>query len=211
MAHADAIIVLGRGIEADGSLPPDAQARVRAAAELYEANCAPRVLMSGAWTYHFAVRPPYSEAVAMKKYATQLGVPEDSIFTEDASKDTIGNIYFTKQICQSHNWHNLVFVASEEHMPRIQYLVDKIYGPNYTCEFITSARVLDSMAYEQATLHEDKSMRITKDWFDAIAAGDEQAVWKLVLAKHPAYISGEQGSDTGSGTTDKTDIYPDFP
>ena len=207
---SDVIIVLGRGIEDDGSLPPDPKARVRKAAELYKDGVAPFVIMSGAWTYHFDINPTGSESKAMKEYAMELGIPEQAIIEESKSMDTIGNVYFTKKdIVEQKGFKDIVVVASEDHMPRVKYLFEKIYGKAYNLKFAISERVIDDASYEREMAHESNSMAITHQWLDPLKPGDDAAVWKLMITKHPAYmprdLDYEKRSEKGE------DLYQDAP
>lgn len=186
---SDVIIVLGRGIEDDGSLPLDPKSRVRKAAELYSDHVAPIIVMSGAWTYHFDINPTRSESKAMKEYAVELGIPEQAIIEESKSMDTIGNVYFTKKdIIEQKGFKNIVVIASEDHMPRVKYLFEKIYGEAYNLKFTISERVIDDASYEKELAHESNSMAITRQWLDSLKPGDDAAVWKLMITKHPAYM-----------------------
>jgi len=208
MSHV--IIVLGRGIEEDGSLPPDPKSRVRKTAELYKNGVAPLVVMSGAWTYHFDIHPTRSEAEAMKEYAIELGIPESAIIEESKSMDTIGNVYFTKKdIVEPRGFTNIAIIASEDHMPRVKYLFEKIYGEAYELEFVVSERVIDDASYEKELVHENNSMAITHRWLDSVNSADDAAVWKIMTTKHPAYlpegVSGESRQESGA------DLYPNAP
>lgn len=207
---SDVIIVLGRGVEDDGTLPLDPQSRVRKAVELYNHGRAPQIVMSGAWTYHFDISPISAESTAMKKYAIELGVPDDHIVEESESMDTIGNVYFTKKnVCEPHGWKSLTIVASDEHMPRIKYLFKKIYGPEYSFEFEISNRVIDEVAYQREMEHETSSMKVTKQWLDTIEPGDDGAVLRLIRTMHPAYRSNYVSRKGSRGS--KEDLYPDTP
>ena len=207
---SDVIIVLGRGIKDDGTLPIDPQSRVRRATDLFEQGRAPYIVMSGAWTYHFDVSPKLAESTAMKNYAINLGVPADSIIEESKSMDTIGNVYFTKKnVCEPRGWKSLTVVASSEHMPRVEYLFRKIYGPTYTIQFEVSERVIDDAAYAKELIHEVSSMAVTQLWLDPIESGDDRAVWSLMSAQHPAYTSQDMKEATGGQSGE--DLYPDLP
>lgn len=207
---SDVIIVLGRGIEDDGSLPPDPKARVRKAVELYADNVAPVIVMSGAWTYHFDINPTRSESKAMKEYAVELGVPEQAIIEESKSMDTIGNVYFTKKdIVEKKGFKNIVVVASEDHMPRVEYLFEKIYGEAYTLKFVISERVIDDASYEKELAHESNSMAITHRWLDSLSSGDDASVWKLMTTKHPAYTPRDL--DYEKSVKKGQDLYLDAP
>ena len=209
MTPVDAIIVLGRGINEDGSLPEDPRSRVRKAAALYTAGVAPLLIVSGAWTYHAAIRPVRSEAQAMKAYAIELGVPESTIIEESKSMDTIGNVYFTKKdIIEPKNLRNITVIASEDHMPRVQYLFEKIYGNDYNFEFVESDRVISDAEYEKEKAHEESSMTITRKWLYPVRVGDDATVWELMRTIHPAYApQGNVQSKKGDGVY----LYEDAP
>lgn len=207
----NAIIVLGRGINDDGVLPPDPLSRVRKAVELYNAGHAPYIVMSGAWTYHFDLNPRIPESTAMKQYAISLGVPEEAIIEESQSMDTIGNVYLTKRnISQPRNWRKLTIIASDEHMPRVKYLFGKIYGPSYCLNFVISERVIDDESYAKELKHEESSMKVTLQWLDSLESGDDKAVWDLILERHPAYAIVDESRRAVSEPVGD-DLYPDFP
>lgn len=140
---SDVIITLGRGVESDGSLPPDALSRVRKAVELFNNGVAPLIIMSGAYSYHSHQPPLKLEAAAMKEYAQSLGVPNSKIIEEVESKDTLSNVFFTKKIAEHMNLHSLTIVASDEYMPRIKYLVKK--------SMVQNIHSLSSLATESST------------------------------------------------------------
>lgn len=207
---SDVIIVLGRGINDDGTLPVDPCSRVRKAADLYKERRAPYLVMSGAWTYHFDISPNRAESTAMKNYAIDLGVPGGSIIEESESMDTIGNVYFTKKnICEPRAWKNLTVVASGEHMPRVEYLFRKIYGPEYNFQFEISERVIDDAAYTKELKHELNSMTVTKKWLDSFEPGDDETIWSLMRTRHPAHKPLDK-REVLSGKVNK-DLYPDSP
>ena len=213
---SDVIIVLGRGIKEDGSLPPDPRSRVEKAVELYRKGIAPLIIMSGAWTYHFAIQPKWSEATAMKKYAVELGVPAGAIIEESKSMDTIGNVYFTKKqigelgrASEQGEIKNITVVASDDHMPRVRYLFEKIYGPAYRLDFVVSDRVIDDASYVKELQHERNSMAITHQWLDVMTAGDDATVFALMVTRHPAYML--QKVSYAQDVAKDVDLHPDAP
>lgn len=123
----------------------------------------------------------------MKEYAQSLGLPGNRIIEETESKDTLSNVYFTKQLAKQKNLHSLTIVASDEHMPRITYLFEKIYGPEYILTFVASEGVLSDKEYAEELIHEQKSLAETKKWLDSITPGDDKGVWRLLTTHHPAY------------------------
>lgn len=183
---SDAIIVLARGIASDGTLPIDPISRVKKAAELYRAGKAPKIIMAGRYSFHLDQAPPTSEAHAMKLYAETLGIESEDIIEEDRSTHTLANAYFTKKaICEPNSWHNLTVVASDEHMPRVKYLFRKVYGEDYSFDFVISDRVINDEEYGEELEHEKSSMELSRKWLDALTDGDDEAIRQLVISKRP--------------------------
>lgn len=87
----DAIVVLGAPLFADALTPPLIE-RVAAAAALYHAGGAPRVIASGGIT-HGAGR---SEAAAIAEGLRARGVPD--VIVEDRSRTTLENARFTRAL-----------------------------------------------------------------------------------------------------------------
>lgn len=210
---SDVIIILARGVEQDGSLPPDPMARVQKGVELFKANVAPVIIMSGSWTYHLDISPSRTEAAAMKEYAVSLGVPETAIIEETKSKDTLGNAYFSKSgFCEPRGWHNIVVVTSEDHLQRSQYIFTKVFGSDYTIIYEVSERVILEDQYEKELKHEVRSMAILKQWLGGLSDGDDTAIWQLMSTKHPAYATNPEVSrEELLKALDGEDIFPDAP
>lgn len=87
---ADAVVVLGAPVRPDGSLGAILEERVRAGVALWQAGMAPLVCMTGG-PAHGASEP---EAVAMARYARELGVPESALRLEARSLTTAENAAF---------------------------------------------------------------------------------------------------------------------
>lgn len=181
------IIVLGRGINADDRLTADSKARVEKAVELFHNGAARYMIMSGGYSFHLAAAPQVLECTAMSDYAVSLGAPVQRIVQEADSKDTIGNMYFTKKLCQQKGWNDIIIVSSEDHVKRAAYLFKKIYGPQFTVKHHRGQQVLADAAYAEQVAHEAESLAITKKWVDSIADGDDSAIYKLMVSIHPAY------------------------
>lgn len=118
--RGDAIILLGggvndlvpdlsgRGVPTEGMLP-----RVVTAVRLQRRLGIP-VLVSGGAV--FDGRTP--EAVIVKRFLIDLGVPENKILTESKSRDTVENARFSKEILKRHGLHTPLLVTSAYHMRR---------------------------------------------------------------------------------------------
>jgi len=90
-APADVIIVLGGGMDADGTLHQATRLRVRKGVALFQAGTAPKILFTGGR----AVETGPSSGDMMARLAMQLGVPAAAIITETRSLSTLQNALFS--------------------------------------------------------------------------------------------------------------------
>ncbi|MFO7741764.1 MAG: ElyC/SanA/YdcF family protein [Anaerolineae bacterium] len=86
-------LVLGAGLWSDGSLTPILADRVATAADLYQAGKVEKLLCSGDNR-----RVDYNEPAAMKRYAVQLGVPEEDLVLDYAGRRTYDSCYRARAI-----------------------------------------------------------------------------------------------------------------
>jgi uncharacterized SAM-binding protein YcdF (DUF218 family) len=181
-----AIIVPGRGINPDGTLPADPISRVKKAVELFQQDEAPIIIMSGGYSKHLVDIPQISEAQAMKTLAVSLGVPPESIIEESRSTHTLANAYFTKKLfCEPKGWRDLIIVASDEHMPRIEYVFRKMFGNEYNLTPVASERVLNDEDYAKELVHEQASMELSKNYLESVKDGDDETIKGLALSINP--------------------------
>lgn len=185
----DVILVLGRGVNKNGSLPEGAKARVEKAVELYNKKTAKYILFSGKWSYKSEFIFPVTEAQAMANYAQTLGIPKKHILMEQKSVDTLTNLLFAKKILQQHNWHSICIVSSINHTKRIQYLEQKILGPQYSVDIINCKNTLSKSKLQKSMEREEKSLSIKKQYLesDQLKDGDDSAIWQIVKKIHPAF------------------------
>jgi SanA protein len=107
-------IVLGAKVWDDGSLSHALIDRVTTAVELYQAGKVKKLLMSGD-----NPTQDYDEPTAMKKYAIELGVPENDIILDFAGRRTYDTCYRAKEIFEV---KKAIIVTQEFHLPRSIYL-----------------------------------------------------------------------------------------
>ncbi|MCD8317016.1 MAG: YdcF family protein [Eggerthellaceae bacterium] len=90
---ADAIVVLGASVYADGTPSDMLRDRLDTAYSLYEAGAAPAIIVSGDnRTSH------YNETTAMKDYLISLGVPSEAIYQDHEGYSTYDSMYRAKNV-----------------------------------------------------------------------------------------------------------------
>jgi uncharacterized SAM-binding protein YcdF (DUF218 family) len=189
----DAILVLGGGINLDGSLADTAKRQVQKAVDLYTTHSTDAFITSGLYGYKDIEKPIISEAKAYALYAESLGVPHEHIYTEEHSQDTVGNIVFTKtELLLPHNWTRIIVVPQINHLTeRIEYVLQKVLGPNYTWTIIRS----DENLSQQNTTREQRSLDLTRHINDPLADGDHDAIYNELKKNHPAYGGSRYSTD----------------
>lgn len=184
---ADAVVVLGGGVEEDGTLPELARRRVARAVELYEARIAPRIILSG--RCGLLVREPrVTEAAAMAAYAASCGVPAEALLLEEESRDTLGNAYFTReQYLEPNGWRSIRVVTSDFHLSRAAWVFRKILGADYDFSFVSAFSGLPPRQLIHRALEECKLSIFLNEWLEAVQEGDEHAIEHLMENEHPGY------------------------
>jgi len=185
---ADAIIVMGRGIKQDGSLPDGPKLRGKLAVSLYEKKLAPiLVLTSKYWGFQNFI-PPITEDEAMKRFVITLGVPEDKTLKQEISEDTIGEAFFTKiEIIDAKQWKKLIIVTSTDHLQRTKYIFEQIFGPKYDLQFAAADHGLTEEVLMKSQKLEERAFKVAKRYLKNITPGDTEQVKNMIFKKHAMY------------------------
>lgn len=115
---ADAVLVLGCGVRADGTPSQMLRDRLDAGIALYEAGASARLLMSGDHG-----RVEYDEVNLMKAYAMARGVPSDAVFMDHAGFSTYDSLYRAQAIFGA---EKVIIVTQPYHLPRALYIAERL-------------------------------------------------------------------------------------
>lgn len=110
---AEAIVVLGAGINWDGSPSTILKDRLDVAIELYKAGVAPKLIMSGDNS-----DSTYNEVMAMANYAIDQGIPAADVFCDHAGVSTYDSMYRLRYVF---GVKRCVVVTQEYHLYRAVY------------------------------------------------------------------------------------------
>ena len=111
---APVALVLGAGLNRDGTPGLVLRDRVGTATDLYFAGKVQKILMSGDNSTEF-----YDEPGAMRDFALSLGVPEEDIVVDFAGRRTYDSCYRAKAIF---GLDHLIVVTQAYHLPRALFL-----------------------------------------------------------------------------------------
>ena len=119
--HADAILVLGAGSYINGSYNPCLVARVTHAVDLYKANYASKIVMSGGYD----VEEKATESLTMKKIAIEQGVSPKDILLESSSTSTYENFAYTAKVLSAAHLKSIIIVTEPYHEARAGLIATK--------------------------------------------------------------------------------------
>ena len=118
LEDVDCILVLGCQVRNNGT-PSDMLAdRLKRGIELYNLNCAPKIIMSGDHG-----QKEYDEVNTMKKIAVTSGIPSGVVFMDHAGFSTYESIYRAKEIFEA---DKLIIVTQKYHLFRALYIAEKL-------------------------------------------------------------------------------------
>jgi uncharacterized SAM-binding protein YcdF (DUF218 family) len=118
---ADAIVVLGARVNADGSPGSDLTSRTYHAVDLWLAGYAPYIICTGGFK-----NERFSAAAVCRRFAIELGVPADRIFLADGSTNTIEDAASTAQVMADQGWRKAILVSHPLHLYRARWLFRRI-------------------------------------------------------------------------------------
>jgi uncharacterized SAM-binding protein YcdF (DUF218 family) len=166
--HPELIVVLGGGMQPEGSPAPSTLARAATAAELAAKYPDAAVICSG--SHGVVRRPRRSEAASMADVLIAHGVARERIFLEDESRDTIGNaVLVAERYLARIAPRPIHLVTSPFHLPRSIETFRLVLGPAWIIDGTASGTVSDDP--ERAN-HEERFLGQTRAFFADTTPGD---------------------------------------
>ena len=118
LENMDCILVLGCGVEEDGTPSDMLRDRLDRSIEVYQLGAAPKLLMSGDHG-----RVEYNEVGTMKQYAIGEGILSQDIFMDHAGFSTYESLYRAKEIfCAD----RIIIVTQKYHLYRALYIAEQL-------------------------------------------------------------------------------------
>jgi len=129
---ADAVIVLGARVEANGRPGSDLTSRTYHAVDLWQAGYAPYVICTGGYK-----NERLSAANVCRRFAMELGVPGDRVLLADGTSNTVEDAAATARVMADHGWQRAILVSHPLHLFRARWLfgkagVDAVTSPTST-------------------------------------------------------------------------------
>ncbi len=117
---ADAIVVLGARVNADGSPGSDLTSRSYHAVDLWQAGIAPNIICTGGYA-----GDRLSAAAVCGRFIAGLGVPRENIWLADGSTNTDEDAQRAAEIVSRNGWRSVVLVSHPLHLFRARWLFDR--------------------------------------------------------------------------------------
>jgi uncharacterized SAM-binding protein YcdF (DUF218 family) len=193
----DCIIILGGGVSINNILPEWSLDRCNYVLELFKKNKDVNIICTSGGSYHNPNplddnRHTIHECDTFAKYLINNGIPENKIFKEWCSYDTIGNAYFTKLLLVDvFKWNKILVVTSDFHMDRSKVIFDYIFKENkyslsyYSCIYKTNHQYLESRINK-----EKKSLLNFQNLINSLNSFEDFHKW--IYTNHQCYVSNQK-------------------
>jgi uncharacterized SAM-binding protein YcdF (DUF218 family) len=119
IAKSDVAVVLGAGLQDDGSQSPGGKARVIEAVTLYKRGLFSTLITSGGGS-------KVDEATAMRAYAIAHGMPASAVIADSGGVNTMATARDTAALMRAHGWKSVLAISQYYHMPRIRLAFAKV-------------------------------------------------------------------------------------
>lgn len=124
---ADAIVVFGARVYADGRVSDALADRVRTGVKLYLDGLAPKIIMSGG-----PGDGETHETEGMKRMAIELGVPSEAILRDINGVNTQASVENTCDMFEQMGFKRILVVSHFYHLPRIKMTYQRHHREVYT-------------------------------------------------------------------------------
>ncbi len=117
---SDVIIVLGARVNADGSPGSDLTSRTYRAVDLWQAGYAPYLICTGGFK-----NEQLSAASVCRRFAIELGVPDERIRLADGSTNTVEDAAVAAEVMSANGWRTAILVSHPLHLFRARWLFER--------------------------------------------------------------------------------------
>lgn len=118
---ADAAIVFGAKVYADGSVSDVVADRVHTACDLYRTGMVGCIVFSGG-----PGDGAIPEADAMREEAVRQGVPREACIVDYTGLNTRASLMNLRLLANGRGWRDVLAVSNSYHLPRIKLLADRL-------------------------------------------------------------------------------------
>lgn len=118
---ADAIVVFGARVDADGTPSLALADRVDTACRLFEQGLAPRIVLSGGRD----PAVPLSEPEAMRRRCLERGIPESALILDPSGANTLASVQAVAELAAREGFGSFLMVSHDYHLARIKMFAER--------------------------------------------------------------------------------------
>jgi uncharacterized SAM-binding protein YcdF (DUF218 family) len=111
--RSDVAVILGNEVYLNGEPSPQLRARLDRAGELFRQQVFPTIVVSGGIETNGT-----DEAVAMRRYLVDHGVPAGAIILDPRGADTMATAENMVALMNQHGWRRIMVISQYFHLPR---------------------------------------------------------------------------------------------
>ena len=179
--HPELIVVLGGGMQPDGTPAASTLARATAGADLAREHPDAAIICSG--SHGVGRRPKRSEAASMADIIVAAGVDRARIFLEDQSRDTIGNaVHVAERYLAAIAPRPIFLVTSPFHLDRSVKTFALVVGPQWPMRGVASEPASDD---PERARHEERFLEQTRLYLADTTPGDIAGIAKKLRVRPP--------------------------
>ena len=180
--NKDALIILARTMDSDGTLHLESKLRIHKAIEIFKNRYINYIVTAG-WAYRqdssLCIADAYKEYIVSK-----FNIEKNTILTESNSRDTVGDAFFTKiNFSEPMAWNKITVVTSNYHVERAREIFEFIYGDSFILEVYGAEVVHD----ETTIANEVSSLNSFRRTFQGIEKANNSQILDCLRESHPFY------------------------
>lgn len=131
---ADAVLVVGAGISADGAMLPRQLANAKLAGDIFQLHMARNILVSGGGGpdgRHHEDRSGITEGSVLGDYMTRVRrFPPEKVRVDVTPSSSQDNLAFAKREAETEGWERIIVVCNLIHAVRMRFLVSQTDFPD---------------------------------------------------------------------------------
>lgn len=178
-----ALLVLSHLLNPDRTLGEETLARAALAAHLYKQGDFACLATSG-WAYRSDLEYGIGKYVA-NYLIYEESLPKSAVISDENSRDTVGDAFFLrKNVFRNSSISSVTVVTHDYHRERAQEIFSSFFCPEIEVQFTT----VDSIYVSPAAIQRERdSLKAFRETFRDVQMHDDDAVWRVLSAKHPYY------------------------
>jgi len=142
------------------------------ATELLNYGVAPCIALSGDHALKYdntGIKQPFRECDRQEEYLLARGVEPRFILKEGESRDTIAQFYYLKNLVfKPHGIKNILLITVDFRVKRLTFLVQKVFGPDYSVDF-------ETVGYEPDEVYKNEAhtLKVQGEFLKDMKDGDD--------------------------------------